>query len=99
MVKRKRNKRIPKRSKLFGAPAATGLVMCDSRALRVGKTQIGEANQFAESVGCGAPFQKDGHFKASRSLLKRFLRERNKRAADLGEPRFVNLDGGYGDEI
>ena len=40
-----------------------------------------------------------GKFRADgRAKLKRYMRERNKRAVDQGQSRFVNLDGGYGDE-
>jgi hypothetical protein len=93
-------KRKPKGkpSTLFAVPAIVGLKVDISRALRAGKSQIAEANAFAQSVGCGAPFRPDGIFEADRNTKNRFIRESNKRRVDQGEPRVVNFDGGYGDE-
>jgi len=88
-----------KPSKKFGCPAVVGLASVSSRALRVGKNQIAEANEFAQEVGCGTPFRADnGYFEADRNTAKRFIQEGNKRRVDKGEPRVVNFDGGYGDE-
>ncbi len=89
--------RKPKRSKL-GCPAIVGQVSGLSRSLRVGKTQIPEANRVAQEMGCGAPFRQDGMFEGTRTGMKRYMREINRRRVDLGEPRLVNFDGGYGDE-
>ncbi len=92
-------KRKGKPSTVFGLPAIVGLKVDISRALRAGKSQIAEANEFAQSVGCGAPFRpEDGMFEADRNTKKRFIQESNKRRVDQGEPRVVNFDGGYGDE-
>jgi hypothetical protein len=88
-----------KPSKVFGVPRIVGLTTISSRALRAGKNQIAECNEFAQSVGCGAPFRADnGYFEADRNTTKRFIQESNKRRVDQGEPRVVNFDGGYGDE-
>ena len=92
-------KRNIKPSTLFGVPAVVGIKVDVSRALRAGKSQLAEANEFAQSVGCGAPFRAhDGMFEADRNTKKRFIQESNKRRVDQGEPRVVNFDGGYGDE-
>ena len=88
-----------KPSTLFRGPAIVGLKVDVSRALRVGKNQIAEANEYAQSIGCGVPFRSDnGMFEADRNTKKRFIQESNKRRVDQGEPRVVNYDGGYGDE-
>lgn len=93
-------KRIPKKSKLFGAKAIVGQKSDVSTFLRVGKDQIAEANFAAEQMGCGTPFRKrDGKFEGTRAQKKKYMQEINRRRVDQGEPRFVNLDGGYGDEI
>lgn len=87
-----------KPSKTFGVPGVVGLATISSRALRAGKNQIAEANEYAQSIGCGSPFRADnGYFEADRNTTKRFIQEGNKRRDDLGEPRVVNFDGGYGD--
>ena len=92
-------KRKGKPSTVFHVPAVVGLKVDISRALRAGKNQVAEANEFAQSVGCGAPFRsEDGIFEADRNTKKRFIQESNKRRVDQGEPRVVNFDGGYGDE-
>ena len=91
-------KRNIKPSTLFGVPAVVGLKVDVSRALRAGPSQLAEANDFAQSVGCGAPFRSDGMFESDRNTKKRFIQESNKRRVDHGESRVVNFDGGYGDE-
>ena len=91
-------KRKGKRSK-SAAPALVGQRSDVSRSLRVGKKQIAKANQVAQEMGCGTPFRKDGMFEGTRTEKKRYMREINRRRADHGQDRFVNLDGGYGDEI
>jgi len=68
-----------------------------SRSLKVHPSQLAEANEVAAKMGCGEPFRKDGMFIASRSEKKRYMKELNKRRADLGQPPLVNFDGGYGD--
>ena len=98
MARRKRNRK-GKRSNLFAAPATVGQKLDVSRSLRVGKNQIAEANEVAQGMGCGTPFRADGMFEGTRAQKKRYMREINRRRADHGEPRFVNLDGGHGDEI
>ena len=90
--------RKPKRSKLFAAPAIVGQKVESSGALRVGKGQIVGANEAAQAMGCGEPFRADGKFVGTRSEKKRYMQEINRRRVDLGEPRFVNFDGGHGDE-
>jgi len=92
-----RKKRGTRRA--IAAPAVVGTRRDKSRALRVGKRQIAEANRAAEEMGCGAPFGSDGMFEGSRGEKKRYMQELNRRRADRGEPRLVNFDGGYGDEI
>ena len=91
-------KRNIKPSTLFGVPSVVGLKVDISRALRAGKSQLVEANEFAQSVGCGTPFRADGMFEGDRNTKKRFIQESNKRRVDQGEARVVNFDGGYGDE-
>lgn len=86
------------RSKVFHAPAIVGLRKHASNAMRVGKNQIGRANEFARSVGCGEPFGADGKPVMDRATKKRYMRELNKRRVDQGEARLVNFDGGHGDE-
>ena len=86
------------RSKVFGVPAIVGLQADSSNALRVGKDQIAGANEFAQSIGCGAPFGKDGKPVMDRVTKKRYMQELNHRRADQGESRLVNFDGGHGDE-
>ena len=92
------SKRKTKRSK-FACPATVGQKSDISRSLRVGRTQIPEANQVAQEMGCGAPFRADGMFEGTRSEKKRYMQEINRRRVDQGESRMVNLDGGHGDEI
>ena len=86
------------KSKVFAAPALVGLSTDASNALRVGKNQIGPANEFAQSIGCGEPFGDDGKPVMDRATKRQYMRELNKRRADAGEARLVNFDGGYGDE-
>ena len=87
------------RSKVFSVPAIVGLVRSESNALRVGKNQIAAANQAAKEMGCGEPFQaKNGKPQFTRPELKKYTQELNARRSDQGEARFVNFDGGYGDE-
>lgn len=86
------------RSRKFFAPAIVGLRSDKSNALAVGPGQIQEANEFAQSIGCGSPFGADGKPVMDRVTKKRYLHELNKRRVDMGEPRMVNFDGGYGDE-
>ena len=81
------------------APAIVGMKRDISRALRVGKRQIAEANRAAQAMGCGTPFREDGCFEGTRAEKKRYMREVNRRRVDQGQPRLVNFDGGYGDEI
>ncbi|MFH0981688.1 MAG: hypothetical protein V2A79_09135 [Planctomycetota bacterium] len=90
--------RKPKRSKLFATPAIVGQKVEKSMFLRVGKGQIRKANEAAKTMGCGEPYGADGKFVGSRAEKKRYMQEINRRRADLGEPRFVNFDGGHGDE-
>lgn len=85
-------------SKRFGAPSIVGQKVDVSRSLRVGKKQIAEANRIAQEMGCGTPFRSDGMFEATRSEKTKYMKEVNRRRVDRGEPRVVNLDGGYGDE-
>ena len=86
------------RSKVFGVPAIVGQKSDISRALRVGRTQIESANKAAQEMGCGAPFNATGHFVGTRSEKKKYMQEINRRRVDQGQARYVNLDGGYGDE-
>lgn len=86
------------RSKVFGVPGIVGQKVDISRALRVGKTQIEAANQAAQEMGCGTPFQADGHWKGTRSEKKKYMQELNRRRVDQGQERLVNYDGGHGDE-
>ena len=87
-----------KTSKLFASPAIVGQKSDVSPFFRVGRNQIGKANEVAQDMGCGAPFRMDGKFEGTRAQKKRYMQEINRRRVDQGEPRFVNLDGGYGDE-
>ena len=88
------------RSKVFGVPAIVGQKSDVSTFLRVGKSQVAEANAVAMDMGCGAPYRKsDGKFEGTRAEKKKYMQELNRRRTDSGQPRFVNLDGGYGDEI
>ncbi len=82
----------------MAAPALVGQKVDVSRALAVGRSQIAEANEAAQGMGCGAPFRADGKFEGTRSEKKRYMRELNRRREDQGQARFVNFDGGYGDE-
>ncbi len=82
----------------MAAPALVGQKVDVSRALAVGRSQIAEANAAAQAMGCGAPFRADGKFEATRSEKAKYMRELNKRREDQGQSRFVNFDGGYGDE-
>jgi hypothetical protein len=94
-----KRKRRAKRSKKFAALPLVGQRTDISRSLRVGKRQIAAANEFAEGIGCGTPFREDGNFEGTRAQKRKYMQEINRRRADQGEPRFVNFDGGYGDEI
>ena len=67
-----------------------------SRALKVHRSQVAEANKVAEAMGCGNPFERDGTFVGRRSEVKRYVEELNRRRGE-GEARIVNFDGGYGD--
>jgi hypothetical protein len=98
MDRKTRSKLRLLRSKKFSAPAAVGLKQDSSGALRVGKNQIHDANQFAQSVGCGSPFGADGKPVMDRATKKKYMQELNRRRVDQGESRYVNFDGGYGDE-
>ena len=92
------SKRKAKRSTAFGVPAIVGVKVDVSRALRAGRSQVAGANEFAQSIGCGAPFRaEDGMFVADPNTKNRFIKESNKRRVDQGEPRLVNFDGGYRD--
>jgi len=94
----RRNKLNLKKSKVFAVPSIVGLKRDKSNAMRVGKNQINDANDFAESVDCGRPYGADGKPELDRATKKRLMREINLRRVDRGQERFVNLDGGYGDE-
>lgn len=87
-----------KRSKVFAVPAMVGLRSDTSNALAVGPSQVREANEFAQSIGCGTPFGANGKPVMDRLTKKRYMQELNKRRVDQGESRLVNFDGGYGDE-
>ncbi len=82
----------------MAAPALVGQKVDISRALAVGRSQIAEANEVAQGMGCGAPFRDDGKFEGTRAQKKRYMQELNRRRQDLGQPRLVNFDGGHGDE-
>jgi hypothetical protein len=85
-------------SKKFGTPSIVGQKIDISRALRVGRKQIPEANRIAKEMGCGTPFRaNDGMFEATGTEKKKYLKEHNRRRDDRGEQRIVNLDGGYSD--
>ena len=86
------------RSKVFSVPQVVGLARTKSGALRVGKNQIGPANDAAQEMGCGRPFGDDGKPEFTRPEKKKYMQEINHRRLDQGEARFVNFDGGYGDE-
>ena len=98
MDKETRNKLRLLRSKKFSVPSLVGIREDASGALRVGKDQIHDANDFAQSVGCGRPFGSDGKPVMSRATKKRYMQEINRRRVDAGESRYVNFDGGHGDE-
>ena len=98
MDRKTRNKLKLLRSKKFGSPAVVGLREDASGAMRLGRNQINRFNDFAQSVGCGRPAGADGKPVWNRNIQKKYLKARNERAADLGEPPVVNFDGGYGDE-
>lgn len=68
-----------------------------SRALKVAPKQAKRANEIAQEMGCGTPFRKDGMFEATRACKNRYMQEINRRAADNGQQRLVNFDGGFGD--
>ena len=87
-----------KKSKVFNVPAVVGQKREVSTFLRVGKNQIAEANEAAKAMGCGEPYRADGHFEGTRADKKRYMQEINRRRVDQGQSRFVNFDGGYGDE-
>jgi hypothetical protein len=91
--------REPKRSKLFGAPAVTGQKSDVSHALSCHPDQVAEANRESQEMGCGTPWERDGTCRITRSVKKKYQREKNLRLADQGRPRLVNFDGGHGDEI
>ena len=86
------------RSRVFGAPALVGVRETHSNALAVGPSQIADANEFAQSVGCGTPFGSNGKPVMDRATKKRYMQALNERRVDQGEQRLVNFDGGYGDE-
>ena len=87
------------RSTVFSVPQIVGLARSESNALRVGKNQVDAANEAAREMGCGEPFNREnGKPSFTRPEQKKYLRELNKRRDDNGQDRFVNLDGGYGDE-
>ena len=67
-----------------------------SRAMKVHPSQVKEANEVAQEMGCGAPFRADGMCVLRRSQMKRYIGEINRRRGE-GEARMVNFDGGYGD--
>lgn len=98
MARKRQNLKF-KRSTVFGVPAITGQRTDISRSLRVGREQIADANAAAQEMGCGAPFRADGHWEGTRAEKRRYMQELNRRRADNGQERFVNFDGGYGDEI
>lgn len=85
-------------STVFSVPAIVGQRKDVSSALRVGKNQIAAANEAAQAMGCGAPFRSDGKFEGTRAEKKKYMQEINHRRADQGQSRFVNFDGGHGDE-
>jgi len=87
-----------KRSKKFSVPNVIGTKADASNAMRVGKNQINDANDFAQSVGCGRPYGADGKPVMDRNTKKRLMHEINLRRVDHGQARYVNHDGGYGDE-
>lgn len=86
------------KSTVFAVPAVIGLRSDKSRALRVGRNQIAQANEVAKSMGCGEPFGSDGHPTFTTPEKRKYMKELNKRRADHGQERLVNFDGGYGDE-
>ena len=92
-----RTKHTLKKSTL-GVPAIVGQRSDISRSLRVGTNQLAEANEVAQTMGCGTPFRADGMYEGTRAEKKRYMQELNRRRVDQGEPRLVNLDGGHGDE-
>lgn len=95
---RTRRRRPPKRTTL---PSGVPNVAHDrpdlSRALKVHPSQVVEANEVAQSMGCGTPFHGDGMFVDTRNNKARYMKEINTRADDRGEDRLVNFDGGHGD--
>jgi len=94
----RRNKLKLKRSKVFSIPSIVGLKQSTSNAMRVGPGQINDANDFAESVDCGRPFGADGKPTLDSNQKKKLMKAYNERRVDMGLPRYVNFDGGYGDE-
>jgi hypothetical protein len=83
---------------VFGAPAVVGTRAEPSGAFRVGKNEIKEANDAWDAMGLGRPFPADGKPVLDRNQKKQAMKAINERRVDQGLPRFVNLDGGYGDE-
>ena len=99
-MKRKHREMLEKlpRSPLAAPRVQTGPVDI-SRALKVHPSQVVEANQVAQDMGCGTPFRDDGMYVDNRPNKRRYMDELNKRADDAGEDKLVNFDGGYGDAI
>lgn len=88
-----------KRSKVFSVPAIVGLKTDASGAMRMGRDQIDVENDFAQRrANIGRVFGSDGKPRWNRNQQKKYLRAKNEERADLGLPRIVNFDGGYGDE-
>ena len=85
-------------NKKVAGPALISQKVDASNALRVGRTQIAEANAAAQAMGCGTPFGADGKPRFTRTEKAKYMREINKRREDQGQDRYVNHDGGYGDE-
>ena len=81
----------------LAAPRVANDVRDISRALKVHPDQVAESNEVSQGMGCGAPFRKDGMYVDTRTNKKRYMQEINRRAADAGDDKLVNFDGGYGD--
>lgn len=92
-----KHRRLPKPTalSLAGARVAKNPTI-RSRALKVHPSQVAEANEVAQGMGCGAPFKNNGMFVDTRSNTKRYVEEINRRRGE-GEARLVNFDGGHGD--
>ena len=87
------------KSSVVGVPAVVGMKKDISRALAVRPKQVREANRVAQEMGCGAPFRADGMWEGTRQEKRKYMKELNRRRANLGLPKLVNLDGGHGDEL